>query len=321
MLKIWRRNTRAFETPPAGAQPALPEDAIWIELVQPTRPEELAIERGLGLELPTREDMAEIEASSRLYRENDATFMTAVVLCRSDAAAGTATAAPITFVLTGERLVTIRYDEPSSFVQFAAQAGRQPALCCSGAKVFVSLVDAIVDRTADILEQTAAEVEKTSAIIFARPRNLGFEPILARLGQHQRLNAKAHESLVSLGRMIGFSMLAGQVEADTELRAELRSLQRDVQSLLEHSTYLSSNISFMLEAALGLISVQQNEITKIFSIAAVLFLPPTLIAGIYGMNFAVMPELHWEYGYPFAWALIVGSVLVSILWFKRKGWL
>lgn len=321
MLKIWRREAKDFDAAAPGPEFRLPEDAVWIELIQPTRAEELAVEAAMGLALPTREDMAEIEASSRLYRENGASFMTALVLCHTDVPNGEATAAPVTFVLTGERLVTIRYDDPSSFTQFTTQAGRQPALCCSGAQTFVSLLDAIVDRLADILEHTGAEADATSRQIFKRPREGGFEPILTRLGLHQAINSKAHESLVSISRMLGFATLAEPLESNHDLRGQLRSLQRDAQSLLDYSTYLSSNIGFMLEAALGLINVQQNEITKIFSIAAVIFLPPSLVAGIYGMNFDFMPELHWAFGYPLALAMIVGSVVVSMLWFKRKGWL
>jgi magnesium transporter len=138
----------------------------------------------------------------------------------------------------------------------------------------------VVDRTADILERTSGEVEAASRSIFKRPREGGFEQILTRLGRSQNVNAKARDSLVSLTRLISFASLAEQIEANRDYRDHLKSLQRDVQSLTDHSSYLSSNITFLLDAALGLINIEQNAIIKIFSVAAVVFLPPTLVPSI-----------------------------------------
>ena len=194
MLKILRQGAPGFDVPnvASGAPWTLPEDAVWIELISPSRPEELAVEQALGILLPTREEMAEIEASSRLYSEDGATFMTATVLARTEEE--TPISAPITFVLAGQRLVTIRYLEPKSFTLFASQAERQPSLCPSGVVTFLGLIDAIVDRMADVLERTGAEVEANSREIFKQPRAGGFEPILTRLGRAQNVNAKVRDS-------------------------------------------------------------------------------------------------------------------------------
>ena len=319
MLRVLRHGAPGFETGDGGRDWRLPDDAVWIELVDPTRAEEVAVEQSIGLLLPTREEMAEIEASSRLYQEDGGTFMTATVLVNADG--DLPTVAPVTFVLAGARLVTIRYVEPKAFAVFAAQAERQPSLCPSGAQTFLGLLDAIVDRTADIIERTASEVETQSRIIFSRPRGAAFEAILNRLGRAQNINAKARDSLISLARLLSFAVLAEQFTGDKELRDHLKSLQRDVQSITDHSGFLSGNITFLLDAALGLINIEQNSIFKIFSVFSVMFLPPTLVAGIYGMNFEHMPELKWLHGYPFAIAAMLVAALGPLLWFKRRGWL
>jgi magnesium transporter len=191
----------------------------------------------------------------------------------------------------------------------------------SGASMFLGLLEAIVDRTADHLERISAEVDQTGQDIFRQAQGASFKPILNRLARSQSANGKARESLVSLSRLISFAMLAGQMSENREARDQLRSLQRDVQSLTEHASYVSGNLNFLLDAALGFINIEQNEITKIFSIAAVVFLPPTVIAGWYGMNFKHMPELEWPWAYPAALAAMLLSALLPLWWVRRKGWL
>ena len=319
MLRVLRVAAPDFETP-SGPLDAwrLPADAVWVELVEPTREEELCVERELAVPLPTREEMAEIEPSSRLYQEDGATVMTAMVLYNADGERPSAQ--PVTFVLAHRRLVTIRYFEPKSFKLFAAQAKRQPSLCPNGAQTFIGLIDAIVDRTADVLERTQAEVEALSHHVF-EPSPTDFEKVLAQLGRAQSVNAKIRESLVSLARLASFAGLAEDIGTDPDHRKHLQTATRDVQSLLDHASYVSSNITFLHDAALGLINLEQNKIIKIFSVAAAAFLPPTLIASIYGMNFEHMPELKWELGYPMAIGLMVLSGVVPLWVFKRLGWL
>jgi len=319
MLLILRRDGATIETVNLTPGWRLPADAVWVELVDPTRPEELAVEASIGVELPTREDMAEIEVSSRLYQERDATFMIASVLCGSDSE--NPILGPVTFVLVGDRLITIRYVQPKAFGAFAAQALRQPELRQSGLLLFLGLMEAIIDRTADQMERTSAEVEAVGQDIFRQAQGANFKPILNRLARCQSLNGKGRESLVSMSRVISFAMLAGQIEASKDARDQLRSMQRDVQSLTEHSSYVSSNLNFLLDAALGFINIEQNEITKIFSIAAVVFLPPAVIAGWFGMNFHHMPELDIPWAYPAALLAMLVSALLPLWWVKRKGWI
>jgi magnesium transporter len=319
MIRLLRASHPEFENVDVTVKGwKLPIATVWIDMVNPTREEELAVEKALGVQLPTREEMAEIEVSSRLYQEDGATYMTAMLLHKSGGEVPASD--PLTFVLVGERLATIRYFEPKSFPIFESQLQRQPELCISGVSTFVNLLEAVVDRTADNLEFTSAEVETISSEIFAARKPSNYEPILNRLGINQTANNKVRDSLVSLSRLIGFAGFASQIEESEEAREHLESMQRDIQSLTDHSSYLSGNITFLLDAALGLINIEQNSIIKIFSIVTVAIMPPTLVGAIYGMNFVHMPELHWMAGYPLALVLMVVSGMAPLIWFKRKGW-
>jgi len=318
MLKVLRRDTPGLVEVAAVPGWTLPADALWADLECPTREEELAVERALKVQLPTREEMADIEPSSRLYQEGGATFMTATLLSRADGARPAEV--PVTFVLTNGTLVTIRYAPIRAFTVFAART-EQPPLVPSGVEALFGLLDAVVERLAGILEDTAQKVEDSSVAIFEHEASDSFRPLLTALAYSQSLTAKARTSLGSLARLVSFMALAGEIENDNDCKAHLKALQRDVQSLTEHSSFLSGNVAFLLDAALGLINIQQNGIIKFFSVVAVVFLPPTLCASIWGMNFHHMPELSWLFGYPTALALIVCSGIFPYWWFRRKGML
>lgn len=316
MLNVLRRGAPSFEAQIAADGWAPPADAIWIDLQSPTREEETAVETALSLELPTRDEMAQLEPSSRLYQENHATFMTATLLARS---ADGPTAAPVTFVLANGLLITIRYDDLRAFTVFGERAPQ--ADVGSGSAALLGLLDAIVERLAEILEDTAAKVEDASASIFKPGEGEGgYQPLLTELARAQSVTSTTRTSLVSLGRLLSFAALAQEISSDTECSAHLKSLQSDAQSLTEHASFQSTHISFLLDAALGLINIEQNGIIKIFSVMAVIFMPPTLVASIYGMNFHHMPELSWPFGYPIALCLMVVSAILPVLWFRRRGW-
>ncbi|WP_372786614.1 magnesium transporter CorA family protein [Phenylobacterium sp.] len=316
MLRLLRHGAAGLETvtPADGWRPA--EDVFWIDLLKPTRAEELAVEAAVSLEMPTREEMAEIEPSSRLYQANGATFMTATLLSRRDEEHRSE--APVTFVLTKGLLITIRYDELRAFDLFAERAQGQGI--ATGTAALFSLLDAAVERLADLLETTGLDVDGVSSAIFRRPKGAQFEALLTELARAQSLTSKTRNSLVSLSRMFSFAALAHEIAEDAECRAHLRTLQRDGQSLTEHAGFQSSHIAFLLDAALGLINIEQNGIIKFFSVAAVILMPPTLVASVYGMNFHHMPELAWPFGYPMALSMMAISAILPILWFKRRGW-
>jgi magnesium transporter len=326
MHRTYSSRLQKFRSVETFTPEQLGEDIIWIDLDSPDPEEERAVERFLGIELPTREEMRDIEPSSRLYQEDGATFMTTALVWRAET--DTPELTNVGFVLSKGRLVTVRYAEPKAFRLFTANAEREKIILPDGTVVLVTLLEAIVDRTAEILELAGSQVDQISREVFqeradARKRRSGgaLEAAMTRIALRQNLTAKVRESLVSLGRMVSFLMVAPEVVQDRELREHLKSVSRDISSLTDHASFLMTNINFLLEAALGLVNIEQNQIIKIFSVVAVIFLPPTLVASSYGMNFRFMPELGWIFGYPLALVMMVISALIPYLWFKRKGWL
>jgi magnesium transporter len=309
-----------------GKLAAIPKSTIWIDLVNPTREEEKLAEQALGQNIPTREELAEIEPSSRLYERHGALFMTASVVhgitdSRPDND-------PVGFILTDRLLITVRYVDPKPFILFAENLFAEPEIASTAVGVLTKLLDTIVDRLADELEETARQIEGVSAQIFDRTPGGGkakrkearrLETLLLRLGAVQRLLAELRESAVSTSRLLTF--VGATSVAEGEQGRHIESLQRDVRGLLAHSDFLSDNLNFLLNASLGLINLEQNFVMKIFSVFAVVLMPPTLIAGIYGMNFTHMPELEWLLGYPFALGLILLSAVVPYWLARRSGWL
>jgi magnesium transporter len=324
MLAVYVPNGNSLERRVIVSGEQVPDNAVWIDLVNPAPGEDKVVEKLLGVGVPTREEMQEIEVSSRLYVEHHARFMTATLMCNSDTSAPKTTA--VTFILAGHRLVTVRYDEPRPFMLVGNKLARSCPHNINGEHVLLDLLDAVIDRSADILERIGIEVDRVSHDIFepegAVDQALSYKDILKAIGSKGDLTSKVRESLVSLGRMLLF--LANEAEGmrwPKDVRLQLQAMQRDVLSLSDHSTYLNSKIQFLLDAMLGVVTIEQNNIIKIFSIGAVALMPPTLIASIYGMNFRHMPELEWTYGYPFAIVLMVVAAILPFLIFKWKKWL
>jgi magnesium transporter len=325
MLAVYVPVGSSLERRVIAAGEPVPDNAVWLDLVNPEPGEDKVVEALLGVAVPTREEMQEIEVSSRLYVEQHARFMTATLMCNSDTATPKTTA--VTFILTGHRLVTVRYDEPRPFMIVSHKLGRNCPANVSGETVLLDLLDAIIDRAADILERIGMEVDRVSHDIFepdngADDRSLSYRDILKAIGKRGDLTSKVRESLVSIGRLLLF--LANEAEGmrwNKDVRLQLQAMQRDVLSLSDHATYLSNKITFLLDAMLGVVQIEQNNIIKIFSVAAVVLLPPTMIASIYGMNFKHMPELEWPYGYPFALLLMLLAAVLPYYFFKWRKWL
>ena len=339
---MWRPNARPGTRPPGGVNVAMlhgydgegrrskdlpdPIDPkyVWLDLLDPTPAERARVDKLLGAELPTREEMGEIETSSRLYSEDGVLVMTASVLSSSDAAPRSNA---VTFALGRNRLVTLRHSEPKPFSTYCTHLVRHHTQGLTAERAFTGLLDAIVDRLADLLEFVLADVDRVSSEVFSRGRNLSrqqrdYGDILSRIGRNGDLVAKARESLLSLSRLVMFASLklsGGKGHKTTA--AVLKTVSRDIASLTDHATYVSNNINFVLDATLGFIGIEQSAIIKIFSLVAFIFLPPTLVASIYGMNFEVMPELSWPWGYPMALVLMLLSAVLPWLFFKRRGWL
>jgi magnesium transporter len=305
-------------------QEGLAATAIWFDILAPEPGEEAELEALLGIELPTREEMAEIEVSSRIYSEDGALYMTALLPAQADT--DRPVMSPVSFVLAGGRLVTIRDHAPRAFETFARRAQKTPMGCVDGVAVFVAILDTIVDRLADVLERVAREIDALSRRIFDEDKsaNAGgsFRPILQEIGRKGDMTSNIRESLVTVERVVSFVLAHARADAAFQmLRDGLMSIASDVTALSVHSDAINQKINFLLDATLGLINIEQNGIMQIFSVVAVVFLPPTLVASIYGMNFGIMPELAWPWGYPFALALMLLSAVGPYLFFKRRGWL
>ena len=310
--------TTPSSKPPQSKAPRTP---VWVDLLSPTNEEIQDIEKRFGIEVPTREEMQEIELSSRLYDEDGALFMTVSVLNR--AASDAPQTAVVTFILVKKTLITLRYADPVPFKTFIRRVNRSPSLASSADAVLFGLLEQIVDRLADVMEQTATDLEGLSNQVFASPEDRksdqGHQDTLRQIGRAGNLSGKAKDSLLNLHRLGLF--LSTQARLKKDAKARLKVISRDIVSITEHANFIANKVTFLLDATLGMISLEQNNIIKIFSVAAAAFLPPTLIASIYGMNFEVMPELDWQFGYPVAIGLMVLSAVLPLWYFKRKGWL
>lgn len=319
-----------LERRPLELQDAIPEDTVWLDMIRPTREEDVKVESFMGIQVPTREEMKDIEPSELLYVEEGARYMTGRVLSKVSDSEEPGLAG-ITFILRGNRLVTVRYEEPQAFRMYAQRAGRTtgngPARSTTGETILAGLIEAVIDRAADVLQLQGERIDRLSRKIFEErddpsARNTALQDTLRALGRHGDLISKQRESLVSMERiLLSLSATYRTSKAPRELREDVRSTLRDLQSLEEHATFLSSKIQFLLDATLGLVNLEQNNIIKLFSVMAVVFMPPTLIASIYGMNFEIMPELKWHFGYPAAVCMMVVAAVLPYVFFRWKKWL
>jgi len=317
-----RGNSLERTVVPEGS--SVPKGAIWLDLLSPTLEEDRAVEAATGVLVPTREEMAEIEPTSRLYIENGIRYMTATLVYQVETESPATTV--VTFILGSGALVTVRYDDPRPFPITASKLTRYCTPGAEGSNVLIELLDAIIDRSADVLERMGAEIDHVSLRIFERKRTAedrqSYQDILKALGKTGDLNSKVRESMVSINRLVLF--LANDAEGlklQKDQRSLVKGMARDVASLADHATFLSNKITFLLDAILGMVNLEQSNVIKIFSVVAVVLLPPTMVASIYGMNFRHMPELEWTYGYPFALALMLASAILPYAFFKWKKWL
>ena len=300
-------------------------DCVWIDLLQPTAEEDKFVEQALGIDVPTRAEMREIEPSNRFYQERGAYFMTASIVYNVEAPIPKIS--PVTFILAGDRLVTVRYAEPRAFPLYLQRVEKGDASCTAGASIMVGLIDAIVHRMADLIERIQDEADRLAQSVFdlrggQHTRDRRLDVMLKRIGKAGDISARAEDSATSLSRLLHYLAQATKDRGDDpRTRQRIKAAQRDINSLMEHTKFLSGRITFILDATLGMINIEQNQIIKLFSVMAVVLLPPTLVASVYGMNFRHMPELEWVLGYPWALMLMVIAAVGPIIYFRRKGWL
>ncbi len=294
------------------------ERALWVDLYKPM-PEQLARANALGVEVPTLADMEEIELSNRLYRENGVDYLTVVLPGQTETEERVS--APVCFILTPSHLITVRHHRPRPFETYPTRADKVGPGCGDPKRLFLSLVEEIIGRLADLLEASGRQLDRIGARVFdlaGADRDLA--QALRDVSHEADQVAKVRLSLLTLERAVSYFAQA-LPDGSEALRGMVKGLMRDIQALEVHGDFLTNRIAMTSDLALGMISVEQNTATKILSVVAVIFLPPTLIASIYGMNFAMMPELALSWGYPLALGLMLASAIGTIVFFRWRRWL
>jgi magnesium transporter len=328
MLHAYRFHDGQLVKLDVGAQPDQVLAAQWFDLVAATAEEYAFITRATGLALPDADDIVEIENSSRLVVNGDVLTVSMPVLSRQpDGISASACA----FVLSPTRLVTLRLAPSIVFDQFVAASHAAGEI--AAASLFVALLEAFVDRQADALERLRHELDALSHEVFhhrfagnkaennIRGRNTeaALQQVLITIGRDYDTITFLRDSQLGVARIAGFAQ--GAISwLPAPIMHRLQSLEKDVASLNEFATHLTDKVQFLLDTTLGLINVAQNSLIKLLTIVSIVGIPPTLIAGIYGMNFKNIPELSWDFGYQYAWAIMILSAVLPLLWFRKKGW-
>ncbi len=298
-----------------AATDLLPE-VIWVDAIAPTEEEREWLREAYRQELPTIDDLYEIEATSRFYENEHGLHISSYFLNYADENSENISAA---FIFSGERIFTLREEELAAFRLFRLRARKGLVNLTNSKSIMLGLCETKVENLADIVERIAADLEKTSRQVLGNAEQDDMEQVLTDLARQEDINGKVRISMVDLQRMLYLLLRSGLLNAEQGER--LRDIIRDSESLIASTAFLFDKIKFLLDTTLGFINVNQNKIIKIFSVASVVFLPPTMIASVYGMNFDLMPELNWHFGYPWALLLMLLSAVAPYLWFRKKKWL
>ena len=302
------------------------DDAGWIDLVAPTDDDNAEVEAFLGVAVPTREEAQEIETSSRFFTEDGATFLNIALLLGVEK--NEPQLSPLSFVIIDQWVVTSRYQESAAFRQFHGHVVNPNSSCHAATSVVIHLTEAIIDQAADVVENVGAGVDGINTDIFGtrgerragKAREQKLESFLGNIAYQNDIISKVRESLVTIERMIQYLNSLGLEWSDEHGESNrLQLMARDITSLTDQLSFLSSKTTFLLDATLGLISVEQNDVIRIFTVAATILLPPTLVGTIYGMNFVNIPELGWGFGYPMAIGLMIAAGLVPYWILKKRG--
>lgn len=325
MITIYRKTGDTIAPEELKPGQPIPPDAIWIDIFTPTSEEELDVEKQLSIQIPSREEVWKNEALNRMYQDEEVSYMTASIITKGEISHPQTSA--VTFILTPRYLLTMRYITPTSFHMFSQRIQRRARKFVTGPHVLEGLLEEIIVRVAHNSEVVVDGLDGLSHCIFGESifesKNANssqtLQSVLKKLGQLADLNSKINESLHSLSRLLIFFKQVNVDDPTTQKQVKI--LTSDVNSLMQQTAFLSDKVTFQLDATLGMINVEQNSIIKIFTVASVFFLPPTLVSSVYGMNFKHMPELDWHMGYPMALGLIVLAALLPYAYFRRKGWL
>jgi len=301
--------------------------AQWIDLLEPTPDEIARVTRESGLTIPSEAALNEIESSSRLATRHGALYLSMSLVSRAETEPRSNAAG---FILTPDRLITVRFATSRVFDTYMAQLPQTDIPRGSGAHLLVGLLEAVVDRQADALEQVRTELETISHRIFSedmaaasgrKREDALLRASLVTLGRMGDLLSHIRESQVSAGRIVPYVETAAAQWLPPDLPPRLHTLDQDVASLIHFDTYLNEKLQFLLDATLGFINIAQNNVMKVLTVASVVGIPPVLVAGIYGMNFKFMPEYDWAWGYPYGLAIIVLTAIIPLAIFKWRNWI
>jgi magnesium transporter len=304
---------------PQGAKP------LWFDLCQPTEEERAKVERATGFKLPSRDHLSEVESSSRVYAVDDVLYLSMPLLAHIEQGEDFPT--PLGFVFSSEALVTIRYTHLTPFETVTKALGTD-GTCSRSTEVFTRLIEAMVDSAADILEHLATDLARISKTAFRRPAkndrslrtNLRMRNTLAEIGESGEKLSEIRETLLGLQRIVIFTAERATEWTPNDIKKRIKTVRDDLTSLSDYELQLYGKVQFLLDAVLGFISTEQNDIFRVLTIVSVVGIPPTLVASMYGMNFKNMPELSWEWGYQWGLGLIALSIIIPVIWFKRRGW-
>jgi magnesium transporter len=329
MLRAATGQSPAVEAAADRASLASAGHAVWIDLIEPSEHERAEIEHLTGLCVPDRSAVAEIETSSRLVNEDGVLTLSTPMISRD--AQGGVVVAPLGFVVSPNRLLTVRFANSLVFDKFAEHwRAASPTATVSGMEPFLGILEAMVDRLADVLEQLGAELDTLSSAVFlrgsgvrgpSRRRDEFLQRTLTEIGQRGEHVSHLRDGLLGVGRIVRFVQETGLAWLQESEMRRLKTVDRDIASLNDYDTQMTGKIQFLLDATLGFINIEQNDTIKVLTVVSIVGIPPTFIASLYGMNFKNMPELSWTYGYQYGLSLIGLSIVVPLFIFWRKGWL
>jgi magnesium transporter len=319
MLNVFTlANGRLFQEEIDSADMLAQLRPVWVDLESPSPQEKGWIRGRFGLAIPADIVDEDLEESARFYEEDNGELH-----IRSDFLIDDEVAprnVRVAFILKDGVLFSIHAEDLPVFRLLRLRARRIPALIEDAKDVLLKLYDADAEYSADTLEGIYDKLEKVSARVLKEDVNDATAgEALAAIAKEEDLNGRIRRNVMDTRRALSFMMRSRMLNA--EQFEEARQILRDIDSLDSHTAFLFDKINFLMDAVVGFININQNKIIKIFSVASVALLPPTLIASIYGMNFKAMPELDWSLGYPFALALMLASVAAPFIYFRRKGWL
>lgn len=290
-------------------------DVLWVDIFDPSTEEVEWVQREFQIEFPSLSEREDIEISSRYWEEEDSITINTFFLIREGENAFNET---ISFILKEDYVITVRYRQLKTFSEFVRRLMTNPTVFKTGYHVFAGILEIKVASDSDVLETISKEISKLGKIVSTGSIDVT-ESVFESISFYEDMNMTIRESLIDKQRVL--SSLLKSYKVPSDVREEIRIMIKDVNSLIDYTKFNFERLNYLQNTFLGLLNIEQNKVIKIFTVLAMVFLPPTLIASIYGMNFENIPELHWEYGYYIALFAMVLSATIPLVIFKRKGWL